>query len=53
MGTMVQLDLNEMWPTKKQYTHCNIIWCQGDFKEQIGKLVRLLLDTTKNCSRKG
>ena len=29
-----------------------IILCQGDSNEQIKKLVRLLLYTSKNCSRK-
>jgi len=29
-----------------------IILCQWDFSEQIEKLVRLLLYTSENCSRK-
>jgi len=29
-----------------------IIFCQWDFNEQIEKLVRLLLYTSENCSRK-
>jgi len=28
------------------------IFCQGDFSEQIEKLVRLLVYTGENCSRK-
>jgi len=36
----------------KKNTHRMIILCQSGFKEQIKKLGRLLLCTTKNCSQK-
>ena len=50
---MVQLDLKKHAVRKKQYM-CRmvIILCQWDFNEQIEKLVRLLLYTIENCSRK-
>ena len=38
---------------KKQHAHCvMIILCQGDFQEQIKKLVCLSLYTSENCSEK-
>jgi len=38
---------------KKQYMcRMNIIFCRWGFIEQIEKLVRLLLYTSENCSRK-
>jgi hypothetical protein len=50
---MVQLDLKKYTVCKKQYM-CRmvVIWCQWDFNEQTEKLVRLLLYTSENCSRK-
>jgi len=50
---MAQLDLKKNTICKKQYVcRMMIILCQWDFSEQIEKLVRLLLYTSENCSRK-
>jgi hypothetical protein len=48
---MVQLDLKKYCILKKQTTQCIMtVLCQGNFKEQIEKLVSWLLYTTTNCS---
>ena len=52
---MVQLNLKQKEPTlrKKQYMcRIMIILCQWDISEQTEKLVRFLLYTSENCSRK-
>jgi len=50
---MVHLDLKKNTIRKKQYMcRMMIILCQWDFIEQIEKLVRMLLYTSENCSRK-
>jgi hypothetical protein len=50
---MVQLDLKRHTTGKKQ-SMCRmmIMLCQWDFSEQIEKLVRLLLCTSENYSKK-
>jgi len=50
---MVQLDFKKRTTRKKQYMcQMMIILCQWDFNEQTKKWVKLLLYTSKNCSRK-
>jgi hypothetical protein len=45
---MVQLDLKKHTTRKKQYMcHMMIMLCQWDFNEQIEKLVKLFLCTSK------
>jgi hypothetical protein len=45
-----ELEKKRFGTVKEQYTICiMIILCQGDFREQIEKLVRLLHCTTENC----
>jgi len=52
MDTSGPVGFEKTQHTKKNYTHhVTIILYQGDFKEQIKKLARLLPYTTKTCSR--
>jgi hypothetical protein len=50
---MVQLDL-EKNTTRKKTNTCRMMFmlCQWDFSELIEELVRMLLRTSENCSRK-